>query len=147
MNKTVTKENLEEISRLFVRVFNNPPWNDQWNFETAYKRLDDLLRTPGFYGTVKYLEGQPAAVILGRSEQYYNGEFFQIQEFFVDPVRQRGGIGRELLAELTDELGTRKISNIYLITAHGHATEGFYQKNGFKTESDMILMSKLLENK
>src|SRR5690606_1917790 len=41
---------LPEATRLYVRVFNAPPWNDQWTEATAGTRLRQTLQTPGALG-------------------------------------------------------------------------------------------------
>ena len=73
----------------------------------------------------------------GRSEQYFDGDCFQIIELWVEPAAQRQGVGQKLLAELRDMLPEHRF---YLITMHGEATEGFYEKNGFVVQDGLCVM-------
>lgn len=43
---------LHKCTVLFIDVFNQAPWNDQWNPETAEQYLDDFTLSPGFRGFV-----------------------------------------------------------------------------------------------
>lgn len=142
MIKEITKEMLQELSQLFINAFNAEPWNDQWTEETVNKRLLDFINTPGFYGLAKYEDGQAVAMILGRSEQYYDGEIFQILEFCVDREKQGQGIGKQLLNEMLTKLGEMEVKDVFLLTLHGELTEGFYAHNGFELEEPMIMMKK-----
>lgn len=144
MIKSINLQNVKEVSELFIDCFNNSPWNDNWNYETASKRITDIMNTPGYFGMAYYKEENIIGIIMGRLEQYYDGEHFQILEFCISTHIQRKGYGRKLLNKFVDELRKKNISNIYLFTLHGKSTEGFYKNNGFALSDDMVLMSKKL---
>lgn len=46
----LSDEKLEQITELYVKVFNHEPWNETWNGEVAKERLKDLINTPNFLG-------------------------------------------------------------------------------------------------
>lgn len=131
-----------EYARLFVSVFNSEPWNDSWTEETAVLRLENMMRTNTFIGKALYSENELIGFIYGQKEYYFNGIHFQIQEFCVRSDEQKKGYGKALLQALKEEL-TRigGVVNIYLITSKGDRTEGYYQRRGFVTSEDMILMT------
>lgn len=136
---------LHDLSLLFIKAFNAPPWNDQWTIETASKRLLDFINTPGFYGLAEYEGDTVVGMILGRSEQYYNGVSFQILEFCVDSSRQGQGIGKGLLHAMIAKLKEKDITNVFLLTLRGESTEGFYARNGFQIDESMLRMNMKLE--
>ncbi len=133
---------LDEVSKLYVKSFNSPPWNDKWTEETAKKRLNQMLNCEGAYGLVCYLENEIVAMILGNHEYYYDGIHFNIKEFCVDNTKKGKGIGKKVLNEFTIRLKDKGISNIYLWTAKGDMTEGFYKKNGYDVMENLIVMGK-----
>lgn len=135
---------LKEYAELFVSVFNAPPWNDCWTALTARMRIGGMLNTGTCVGKAAYENGQLIGIILGQKEYSYDGVHFLIQEFCVRTEKQRSGCGTRLLAALKDELNALGVVNIYLITQHGESTEGYYQKRGFKTSGQMIVMSENL---
>ncbi len=144
MIREITIEMLEDLTNLFIESFNAPPWNDEWTVETAGKRIQDFINTPGFYGIAQYENEKLLGMIFGRSEQYFDGVSFQILEFCIDRERQREGIGKGLLNEMIIRLKEQDIKNVFLLTLRGEATEGFYEKNGFIDEKNMLMMSRIL---
>ena len=131
---------IDEISKLFVDVFNSPPWNDSWNFNQAKERLLDIMNTPKYIGMVEVKNNKIVGLIMGRGEQYFDGVHFQILEFCVDKSVQGQGIGSYMLKEFLQYLKCINIDKCFLLTCHGQKTEGFYSNNGFKTNLGMCLM-------
>ncbi len=131
------------LAQSFAEVFNDEPWNDSWTHQQALERIRDIENTPRFDGVAVIRDGKVIAAILGRGEQYYDGEVFQIVEFWVANAFRRQGIGSGLLANFTEHLKDKGIHKIFLLTMRGERTEGFYQKQGFQTISNMCLMEKL----
>ena len=142
MIRKINLDNIDEVIELYMDSFNNPPWNDKWTYETTYCRLKDIINTPGYMGVSYYIDGVLQGMIMGRAEQYYDGEYFQILEFCIRSSMQGRGYGRKLLQEFTDMLKEKNIVNVYLLTIRGQKTEGFYNNNGFQSSKDMIFMSK-----
>lgn len=139
--KPITIDMLDELAALFADVFNAPPWNDGWSVEQARARLLDIINTPKFCGMAEYSRGKIIGLIMGRGQQYFDGVHFEILEFCVARELQGQGIGRRMLNEFTEYLQEQGVCNAYLLTMKGQSTEGFYQKNGFKTNESMCLMS------
>ncbi len=133
-----------ELAGLYMDVFNDAPWNDRWQPEQARKRLQDIIDTPGFYGIAEVADGKPIGMVMGRAEQYYDGLHFLISEFCVIGNMQGQGVGTGILKIMMQKLKSMGIIKCYLITSHGHRTEGFYQKNGFKVIDMMCVMSRPL---
>lgn len=132
------------LAQSFAKVFNDEPWNDSWTHQQALERIRDIENTPRFDGVAVIREGKVIAAILGRGEQYYDGEVFQIIEFWVAKKLQCQGIGSRLLADFTAHLKAKGIQRVFLLTMRGERTEGFYQKQGFETSSGMCLMERNL---
>lgn len=131
----------DKYAQLYAAVFNGEPWNDSWTAETARKRITDMMKTETFLGFALYDGEDAIGLIWGQREQFFNGVHFQIQEFCVLSERQGEGCGTMLLEHLEAQLRDENVVNIYLITSHGERTEGFYQRKGFETSSEMILMT------
>lgn len=144
MNVEIVNMELSEVAeyaKLFVSVFNSEPWNDNWTEETAVLRLENMMRTNTFIGKALYSENELKGFIFGQKEYYFNGIHFQIQEFCVKQIEQGKGFGKLLLQSLKEELTRIDVVNIYLITSKGDRTEGYYQRRGFVTSDNMILMT------
>ncbi len=138
--KTMKRCAVSEYAKLYMSVFNHEPWNDSWTVETASVRIANMMKTSTFVGKAMYRDGVLLGLIWGQKEQYDLGIHFQIQEFCVGVDAQGKGYGTLLLDELRTVLQRQGITNIYLITSKGQKTEGFYQRKGFQTSDNMVLM-------
>ena len=119
--KNMTKENIADYAKLYMSVFNSPPWNDSWSEETAVRRISEIMSSDTFIGKAAYQ--------------------FHLLEFFVKVSAQNNGIGTSLMNELKTELKSQGITHIYLITSHGEKTEGFYSRRGFRTVSEIVMVN------
>jgi len=140
--RQMERARLDGYVRVFLRAFGGDPWNEPWTTETAGKRLGQFMDTGSFFGLELDEGDELVAFILGQHEQYYDGPRFYIQEFCCG--KQGGGYGSRLLAELEKQLKERGIVRTYLMTIHGDATEGYYQRRGYNTDQDNIWMYKKL---
>jgi aminoglycoside 6'-N-acetyltransferase I len=138
--RLLTDDDLPVVTALYAAVFNGPPWHDAWTPESAAARVHDAVRTPGALGLVAWQDGRLAGCLLGYREQWYDGVHFYLKELFVDPVRQRHGIGTHLLQELRRHLERDQVSRIYLLTERDSAGAAFYSGQGFSQSPRMTML-------
>jgi ribosomal protein S18 acetylase RimI-like enzyme len=134
---------LPAAARLYVDVFNAPPWHDAWTVETAFKRLEETLATPGALGLVAG-SGEPDGVLVGYMEQWFDGRHFYIKELFVQPDRQRSGVGSALMNRLEEILAGEGADRIYLLTEGESIAARFYARRGYYRSPKMTLMARRL---
>lgn len=48
--RLLTDEDLKEAAIIYTNVFSAPPWDEPWSINTAYARLYDISKTPGYIG-------------------------------------------------------------------------------------------------
>ena len=136
----MTRERMQDYIRVFLKAFGGEPWNEPWTCEQAQKRLESFLNTASAYGLSVEIDGEVVGFILGQFEPYYDGLRFYIQEFCC--ARAGGGVGTVLLTELERRLKAEGVVRTYLMTIHGDATEGYYQRRGYITAPDNSWMYK-----
>lgn len=108
-------------------------------------RLEEIYRTPGFYGLVAEAEGQGVVgFAMGYAEQWQEQKHFYLKEMCVATQGQRRGIGTAIMQGLEQGLAAMDVEKIYLLTARGSSAEAFYQKCGFYISPKMIMMAKYL---
>lgn len=135
------REDLARYIQVFLSAFGGEPWNEPWTAESAAARLGGYMDTGSAFGLAMEENGELIAFILGQFEPYYDGPRFFIQEFCC--ARRSGGYGTKLLAELEEQLKAQGVVRTYLMTSHTDATEGFYQRRGYTTDPENILMYKI----
>lgn len=142
--KEMNLNDLDEMVDIFIETFNCEPWNDNWTYETAYKRLHAMINVEDFYGLCAYKDGILCGMILGCMEQYYNGIMFNLREFCVNNKLRGLGIGSKIINELENRLRHKGVTEMNLVTMINNKTEGFYNKCGYKEYNSMVMMGKKL---
>lgn len=136
---------LRSCATLFQAVFNEAPWNENWPTMATLTRLEEIYRTPGFYGLAAEAEGQGmVGFVMGYTEQWQEQKHFYLKEMCVATQEQRRGVGAEIMQRLEQGLVAMDVEKIYLLTARGSSAEAFYQKCGFYISPKMIMMAKYL---
>ncbi len=144
--ETMQPKHLQELAQLYVKTYNAPPWNDEWSEEAAYQKLSQMMHCEGFLGIVcKDSLDTITGMIVGEKETYFNCIQFFIKDFCVAHKLRGTGIGSELLKELERQLLSMGIQRMYLFTSRTDDTEGFYQKRGFTSWDDMVMMGKTIQ--
>ncbi|MBR1554926.1 MAG: GNAT family N-acetyltransferase [Oscillospiraceae bacterium] len=135
----IKEQDLILLSQSYMRTFNGEPWLERWLCQDAFRRLENLYHTPDFYGLAFRKENTPIGAVFGRIEHFYDGDTFQIEEFWIEQTFQGMGYGSELIQKLKEMLsGT--VKSMFLITMHNPKTIGFYQKNGFTVNEGFCVM-------
>ena len=131
---------LRGAAELFCRTFAAEPWNENWTYELAEKRVRELMSAPQSVGYVSEDNGRINAFLCGRKLTYLNGTEYVIDEFCVSPDTQRKGIGTAVLSQAVSELAKEGVIALALMTTRGYPSEKFYIKNGFEGINEMVFM-------
>ncbi|MEM0979824.1 MAG: GNAT family N-acetyltransferase [Cyanobacteria bacterium P01_H01_bin.58] len=135
---------LKACANLFVSVFSNPPWNETWSQERALNRLKDCYDTPGSYGIVATAEDKIFGFAIGCTEEWSEHKHFYLKEMCVQSTYQRSGIGTQIMDMLHQDLTSKGVSMIYLLTLRDSPPQAFYGKCGFSNHPEMIMMLQTL---
>ncbi|MEM9949541.1 MAG: GNAT family N-acetyltransferase [Cyanobacteria bacterium P01_D01_bin.36] len=134
---------LRECANLFVSVFSNPPWNETWDQEIALKRLKDYYSILGSYGIVATAEDKVFGFAIGYAEAWYEDKHFYLKEMYVQSTCQRSGIGTKTMDVLHQDLVSKGVSMIYLLTMRDSPAAAFYEKCGFSNNPKIAMMLKI----
>jgi ribosomal protein S18 acetylase RimI-like enzyme len=127
----VQESDLPELARLYVAVFNAPPWNDGWSIDTAHERIRRIATSPNSVGVLARDGDVLVSFALGTLEQWTNCEHFHLREMCTAIDQQRRGIGGAILDALVRDLAARSVEVIFLETRTGSNASAFYRKQGF----------------
>lgn len=137
-----TGSDLEECTNVFVHVFNQAPWNDEWTTVKAFQYLNDFVNTPGFLGIVAEDGEEIIGFVFGVRKRWWSGDEFFVHELCVSTEKQHMGIGTSLLKYLEAQLELIGVKNIVCLTDRGTPAELFYEKNGFAVIDRIIFLHK-----
>jgi aminoglycoside 6'-N-acetyltransferase I len=145
--ESIKKSDLLICADIYVKIFNEPPWNDKWTRKAAYVRLNNIYNTPRFYG-IKYIaSNQIKGALFGNIEAWYKNYHYQLKEMFVKSELQRSGIGSKLLKYAEKVLEKKKVQTIYLSTSSKYWVSNFYRKNKYRLINDLQFMIKDIKKK
>jgi len=138
------EKDIEACSRIMAEEYNKPPYNQEWEEETAAQRLYELLRIYPDTSFVIETNKNIIGFIFCSVETTFNGKCLYVHDFVISAENQGKGIGTntlELLKKYAKENELNEISlNAYLYSF----AYTFYKKLGFK-ESDFRYLSKDVE--
>ncbi|HFI0144746.1 TPA: GNAT family N-acetyltransferase [Streptococcus suis] len=143
--KELYSSDIEMVKQLFLSVFSQEPWNDDWSDEEQLDRyLGDLLSHPRAlcFGLVE--QGKLISLSLGQIRYWYEGTEYRIEELCIARDYQGRGIGQDFLKRIEEQLVERKIVHILLQTERNLPAFSFYEKYGFRAlEEDVTMVKKV----
>ena len=120
------------IKDLFVDVFINEPWNDDWsNEEQLNKYLEDIIDNKNSLSIGLFNNGELLGISLGSIIHWCSGTEYYIRELCIKSTHQHQGMGTLFLKLIEDYLHQKNISSIILSTDIGTPAYDFYTKNNF----------------
>ncbi len=141
--KELSIEYIEEIKQLFVEVFTNEPWNDDWSDpKQLHEYLIDLIDNRNSMTFGLYEDDYLIGLSMGSILHFHNGTEYYIFEFCIKEEKQGKGIGTEFLKKIEDFIKEKQVSIIFLQTERTVPAYGFYKKNGFVELNDHISLYK-----
>lgn len=141
--KELSIEYIEEIKQLFVEVFTNEPWNDDWSDpKQLHEYLIDLIDNRNSMTFGLYEDDYLIGLSMGSILHFHNGTEYYIFEFCIKEEKQGKGIGTQFLKKFEDIIKEKQVSIIFLQTERTVPAYGFYKKNGFVELNDHISLYK-----
>lgn len=95
--KKMELSDFPKCSKELVLAFKGEPWNEEWTYEQAYRRIDRIMSAKVSRGYVVYDDDIVVAMFCGRIMTYLDFQELFIDEFSVHPDYQRKGIGGSML--------------------------------------------------
>jgi GNAT superfamily N-acetyltransferase len=139
------KEHINKSVEVHRNSFKENPWNEDWSKEASFERIEDLFNTPKFYGLIDVDNDEIRAVIMGHFERMHDGLYYFLNEMFVSPFYKHNGIGSSLIKALEERLKEKNCKLIFFFTSKELRVSDFYEKNGYKVDSEMSMMEKFIK--
>lgn len=141
--KIMEQKDFNSCAYELIEAFKEEPWNENWTFEQAYTRIDEIMSSRVSRGYVIYDGDVVVSMLCGRIMTYLNFKELWIDEFSVNPKYQRKGIGSKMLDFVREELKKEKdkITYLALNTEKGFPSVKFYESQGFRVEESNIVMA------
>lgn len=144
MIRKVEQSDYKNIANLMIRAFKNPPWNEEWSYQRAYQRIEQLDDGKYTRCYVYLIDDKIVGVLCGKIITYVNDLELMIEDFYIDPDCQRMGLGTKLMEAVIKELP--EIDGFILLTGKDFYSVDFYQKNDFVVSDNIIFMHRSLKS-
>jgi len=142
---SITIDNLDEITKLYMETYKEEPWNENWEKEIAKEKIRDLIENNISENYCIKNEEKIIGVMFGRRNYFIDKKELYIDEFFIEYNNQRKGIGKYFFDFIENDIKQKNYSSIVLLTKKSFPSELFYKSNGFHTSPNMILMFKSIK--
>ncbi|HEM5110371.1 TPA: GNAT family N-acetyltransferase [Streptococcus suis] len=143
--KELCFSDMEMVKELFLSVFSQEPWNDDWSDEEQLDcYIGDLLAHPRTLCFGLFDQEKLIGLSLGYIRYWYEGTEYRIEELCIARNYQGRGIGQDFLKRIEEQLIVRNIVHILLQTERTLPAFFFYKKCGFHAlEADVIMVKKV----
>ncbi len=139
----ITKQLIEDCVDLYIDTFTKEPWNDIYESrEQVVKFFNNHLNNNYFIGYAALYEDKMVALSIGMKKPWIKGLEYYIDEFCVSYEMQGRGIGSWFLKEIEEDIKKQGLNGMILNTEKDYPSQKFYEKNGFKTLGDLIVLGK-----
>lgn len=141
--KKLDESAISIIKELFVGVFSNEPWNDDWSDEKQlHLYIQDLIGqsnslTFGLFEGTKLI-----GISMGHIKHWYSGTEYYIDELCIDTAKQGQGIGTFFMNSIEKACRELELTHIFLLTEDNVPAFEFYKKNGFYKLENNVAFSK-----
>ena len=142
---SITIDNLDEITKLYMETYKEEPWNENWEKEIAKEKIRDLIENNISENYCIKNEEKIIGVMFGRRNYFIDKKELYIDEYFIEYNNQRKGIGKYFLDFIENDIKQKNYSSIVLLTKKSFPSELFYKSSGFHTSPNMILMFKSIK--
>lgn len=133
---------LEIITDIFIESYQKQPWSESWKRNDAFKRLNFLFSIPNSFCYVYEYKGSIVGAIFALNLPWHIGTQLEIREFFIQPLFQNKGIGKDMFKKIeciAKECGVKEITLSTKNVAH---LVHFYKENKCTQNTELILFSK-----
>ena len=142
--RQVQKEDLKELSRIYVQLYDKADIGEHWTEETALQLLEYWYRVQPDLFLCACESGIPVGGVMSGIKPWWDGTHLTDTEIFVSDAHQKKGIATKLYQEHY-KLAIEKY-NAVIMEAHTYEDEnGFplkwYKQQGFTTVDDLVIIS------
>ncbi|MCI8602218.1 MAG: GNAT family N-acetyltransferase [Oscillospiraceae bacterium] len=134
-----------KVEALFVHVFEQAPWHDDWSDKTQLKcYIHDLMGQNNSLTFGLYEGKELVGLSMGRVKHWYTGTEYCIDELCICTEKQSQGLGALFIREIEQACKAQGFTHLFLLTENDVPAYEFYKKQGFyELETNVAFAKKL----
>lgn len=139
----IKKHMIDECVDLYIETFTKEPWNDVYESrEQVENFFNNHFNNNYFVGYAAMLDDKIVALSIGMKKPWIAGFEYYIDEFCVNHEIQGKGIGSWFIKAIEEDIKKQGMNAMILNTEKDYPSQRFYEKNGFKSLADLIVLAK-----
>jgi GNAT superfamily N-acetyltransferase len=139
----IEKHMIDYCVDLYIETFTKEPWNDIYESrEQVVKFFYNHLNNNYFVGYAALSDDKVVALSIGMKKPWIDGFEYYIDEFCVSYKMQGRGVGSWFIKAIEEDIKEQGMNGMILNTEKDYPSQKFYEKNGFKTLGDLIVLGK-----
>ena len=141
--KAETKD-LKEISRIYKEEFSKPPYNEQWTFALALKRMKNFLKEYDMWKLV--YQNQIVGLTIINTNLWAPKSICFMEEMAVKNEFQNRGFGTFMINKIMKIYKKRGYSVFMAIALKKAKAFKLYKKLGIKESKSLVLIERRFQN-
>ncbi|MCR1899230.1 MULTISPECIES: GNAT family N-acetyltransferase [Bacillota] len=139
----IKKHMINDCVDLYIETFTKEPWNDIYESrKQVVEFFNNHFNNNYFVGYAALLDDKVVALSIGMKKPWIEGFEYYIDEFCVSYEMQGRAIGSWFIKAIEEDIKEQGMNAMILNTEKNYPSQKFYEKNGFKTLSDLIILVK-----
>lgn len=135
-----TSDDLAACVDLYIRVYAQPPWHEDWPHAAALAHFEQSSGTPGFYGWVAVEAGELIGVLTGYMKPALSGSIFFMEDLFVAVAHQRQGQATKLMVAVKKWVERQHGLGIALLTMRHAPALAYYRQQDFTEHHELAYL-------
>ncbi len=140
--RKIKSSDLRSCAKFFKLAYANPPFNEKWQGDNAFKYLNNKYKYCYKNSYVLVDKNNILGFILVNLGCWADGPQAVIEEIVIDPQYHHQGFGSLLMKQAFDRLKKAKVKSVLLWTNKNSLAYKFHQKHGFSPAGDWVIMNK-----
>lgn len=142
--REIILEDIEKLLTLYIDYYNNCE-DGCWTYETAYKRIHQVLSMEDAYGLLLEEGERIIGFSMGYFQQYDDIRSYVLEEILIAREYQGKGLGTAFFAELEKRVKALGAACVELKAVKDEMHELYYTKVGFHPVKNFVLKVKWFE--
>ncbi len=139
-------QNQDEIWKvldLFIQVFSEPPYEEVWTKDLAFKRLSEIYQRGKDFCLYVEENSQVIGLIFCQTQTWQDGVHIMIEDTVVDSNQRNKGVGALLIKKLEEIAKEKNIASIDLLSNTKSKAIDFWKKQGYEANGYIQFMKRV----
>jgi ribosomal protein S18 acetylase RimI-like enzyme len=137
------KSEIKKVVDLFIKVYSEPPYNESWSRDSAFKKLSEIYERGKEFCFYAEKDKEIIGLLFCQTQTWHDGVHIFVEDIVVDSNYRNKEVGAQLVKELEQTAKQKHIVSIDLLASTESKAVDFWKKLGYKHNNYIELGKKL----